>query len=124
MVVAADRKRSRVGQDAVNLLLKSLAGEGVTEVGATITDGNVASSASFSGWASPDGDPGADWSGATEPARPSMSSSSPAIVPILGPKSKTPGPCWRIREFVDVVRHHLEATMGIEPMYTDLQSVA
>lgn len=49
IVVAADRKRSRIGHDAVSLLLESLAGEGVTEVGATITDGNVASERLFLG---------------------------------------------------------------------------
>lgn len=49
IAVAADRKRRRVGRDAVRIVLESLAGEGVTAVGATITDGNVASERLFLG---------------------------------------------------------------------------
>jgi len=49
IAVAADRKRSLVGRDAVLILLDSLAREGVTEVGATVTDGNVASERLFLG---------------------------------------------------------------------------
>jgi len=49
IAVAADRKRSRVGRDAARILLNSLALEGVTEVGATVTDGNVASEHLFLG---------------------------------------------------------------------------
>ena len=47
VVVASDRKRTGLGGDAVRLVLDSLAGAGVTEVGATITDGNVASERLF-----------------------------------------------------------------------------
>lgn len=47
IVVASDRKRTGLGGDAVRLVLGSLAGAGVTEVGATITDGNVASERLF-----------------------------------------------------------------------------
>lgn len=49
VAVAADHKRKRIGRGAVTMLLDSLAGAGVTEVGATITDGNVASEGLFLG---------------------------------------------------------------------------
>lgn len=47
IVVASDRKRTGLGRDAVQLLLNSLSTAGVAEVGATITDGNVASEGLF-----------------------------------------------------------------------------
>ena len=49
IVVAADRKRTGLGRDAVRMLLESLATAGVTDVGATITDGNTASESLFLG---------------------------------------------------------------------------
>ena len=49
IVVAADRKRTGLGGHAVRTLLNSLASAGVTEVGATITDGNTASERLFLG---------------------------------------------------------------------------
>jgi GNAT superfamily N-acetyltransferase len=49
IVVAADRKRTGLGRDAVRVLLNALAAAGVTEVGATITDGNTASERLFLG---------------------------------------------------------------------------
>lgn len=49
IAVATDHKRKRIGRRAVTMLLDSLAGAGVTEVGATITDGNVASERLFLG---------------------------------------------------------------------------
>lgn len=49
IVVASDRKGRGMGRDAVRLLLHSLATAGVTEVGATITDGNTASERLFTG---------------------------------------------------------------------------
>lgn len=49
IVVAADRKRTGLGRDAVRILLDSLVSAGVTEVGATITDGNTASERLFLG---------------------------------------------------------------------------
>jgi len=49
IVVAADRKRTGLGRDAVRMLLGSLMSAGVTEVGATITDGNTASERLFLG---------------------------------------------------------------------------
>ncbi len=49
IVVASDRKRTGLGRDAVRMLLDSLANAGVTEVGATITDGNTASERLFVG---------------------------------------------------------------------------
>lgn len=47
IVVASDRKRTGVGEDAVRLILGSLFTAGVTEIGATITDGNTASEGLF-----------------------------------------------------------------------------
>jgi len=47
VVVAAARKRLGVGEALVRRCLSSLADEGVSEVGATITDGNVASERLF-----------------------------------------------------------------------------
>ncbi len=49
IVVASDRKRTGVGRDALRLILGSLLAAGVTEVGATITDGNTASEGLFLG---------------------------------------------------------------------------
>ncbi len=49
VVVSADRKRQGVGRAAVQHCLRSLAADGVSEVGATITDGNTASEALFIG---------------------------------------------------------------------------
>ena len=49
IVVAADRKRTGLGRDGVRILLDSLVSVGVTEVGATITDGNTASERLFLG---------------------------------------------------------------------------
>lgn len=49
IVVAADRKRTGLGRDAVRIVLGSLATAGVTEAGATITDGNTASERLFLG---------------------------------------------------------------------------
>ena len=49
IVVATDRKRTGLGRDAVRMLLDSLATAGVTDVGATITDGNTASERLFVG---------------------------------------------------------------------------
>lgn len=49
IAVVADRKRSHVGQNAVRILLASLASAGVAEVGATVTDGNIASERLFLG---------------------------------------------------------------------------
>ena len=49
IVVAADRKRTGLGRDAVRVVLGSLVTAGVTEVGATITDGNTASERLFLG---------------------------------------------------------------------------
>ncbi len=49
IVVADDRKRTGLGRDAVRMLLSSLEAAGVTEVGATITDGNTASERLFLG---------------------------------------------------------------------------
>ena len=47
IVVASARKRSGVGNALVRKCLRSLADAGVAEVGATITDGNVASERLF-----------------------------------------------------------------------------
>lgn len=47
VVVRTDRKRRGLGRAAVRLALDSLAGSGVADVGATITDGNVASERLF-----------------------------------------------------------------------------
>lgn len=49
VVVASSQKRRRVGSAVVTMCLGSLARAGVTEVGATITDGNVASERLFTG---------------------------------------------------------------------------
>lgn len=49
IVVASDRKRTGVGRDAVCILLDSMVGAGVADVGATITDGNLASEQLFLG---------------------------------------------------------------------------
>ncbi len=49
IVVASERKRTGLGRDAVRLLLESLSAAGITEVGATITDGNTASERLFLG---------------------------------------------------------------------------
>ncbi len=49
VVVSAERKRRQVGRTAVQRCLQSLADAGVGEVGATITDGNIASEALFIG---------------------------------------------------------------------------
>jgi len=49
IVVAAHRKQSGIGREAVTLVLESLAGDGIAEVGATITDGNIASERLFLG---------------------------------------------------------------------------
>lgn len=49
VVVAAARKRAGLGRDAVRVVLGSLASAGIAEVGATITDGNVASERLFTG---------------------------------------------------------------------------
>lgn len=49
IVVAADRKRTGLGRDALRMLFGSLVSAGVTEVGATITDGNTASEGLFLG---------------------------------------------------------------------------
>jgi len=42
IVVASDRKRTGLGRQAVRMLLNSRATQRITEVGATITDGNIA----------------------------------------------------------------------------------
>lgn len=47
VVVASARKRLGVGEALVRRCLNSLADEGISEVGATITDGNVASERLF-----------------------------------------------------------------------------
>jgi GNAT superfamily N-acetyltransferase len=49
VVVAPDRKRQGLGRDVVAQCLRSLDDAGVSEVGATITDGNVASERLFVG---------------------------------------------------------------------------
>ncbi len=49
IVVAADRKRTGLGRDAVRIVLDSLLTAGIAEVGATITDGNTASERLFLG---------------------------------------------------------------------------
>ncbi len=49
IVVASDRKRTGLGRQAVRMLLNTLATAGITEVGATITDGNIASEKLFVG---------------------------------------------------------------------------
>lgn len=49
VVVAATRKRQGLGRAAVQLSLRSLADAGVSDVGATITDGNTASERLFLG---------------------------------------------------------------------------
>jgi GNAT superfamily N-acetyltransferase len=49
VVVAPARKGRGLGRDAVRCSLRSLAAAGVSEVGATITDGNVASERLFVG---------------------------------------------------------------------------
>lgn len=49
VVVASDRKWNGIGRQAVIALLDSLADEEITEVGATITDGNSASERLFVG---------------------------------------------------------------------------
>jgi GNAT superfamily N-acetyltransferase len=49
VVVAPDRKRRGLGREMVVLCLQSLARAGQSEVGATITDGNVASERLFMG---------------------------------------------------------------------------
>lgn len=49
VVVASARKRLGLGDALVRRCLRSLADSGVSEVGATITDGNVASERLFSG---------------------------------------------------------------------------
>ncbi|MFW2335997.1 GNAT family N-acetyltransferase [Ilumatobacter sp.] len=47
VVVRSDRKREGLGRVAVRLCLDSLAGADVTVVGATVTDGNIASERLF-----------------------------------------------------------------------------
>jgi len=49
IVVASERKRTGLGRQAVRMLLNSLATAGITEVAATITDGNIASENLFVG---------------------------------------------------------------------------
>jgi GNAT superfamily N-acetyltransferase len=49
IVVAPDRQRTGLGRDAVSILLESLVTAGISEVGATITDGNTASERLFLG---------------------------------------------------------------------------
>ena len=49
VVVAAARKQRGFGRAAVQLCLASLAATGIAEVGATITDGNLASERLFAG---------------------------------------------------------------------------
>ena len=49
VVVAAPRKQRGLGRAIVELCLGSLARDGLVEVGATITDGNVASERLFTG---------------------------------------------------------------------------
>jgi GNAT superfamily N-acetyltransferase len=49
IVVAADRQRTGLGRDAVSILLDSLVTAGISEAGATITDGNTASERLFLG---------------------------------------------------------------------------
>ncbi len=49
VVVAPERKREGLGSAVVRRSLRSMADAGVTEVGATITDGNVASERLFIG---------------------------------------------------------------------------
>ncbi|HYN31589.1 MAG TPA: GNAT family N-acetyltransferase [Ilumatobacteraceae bacterium] len=49
IVVAPERKGQGLGRDMVAQCLRSLADAGVSEVGATITDGNVASERLFMG---------------------------------------------------------------------------
>jgi len=49
IVVASERKRTGLGRQAVRMLLNSLTTAGITEVGATITDGNIASENLFVG---------------------------------------------------------------------------
>ena len=49
VVVASTRKRHGLGRAAVQLCLRSLADAGVSDVGATITDGNTASEQLFLG---------------------------------------------------------------------------
>jgi predicted N-acetyltransferase YhbS len=49
IVVAADRQRTGLGRDAVSILLDSLVAAGISEAGATITDGNTASERLFLG---------------------------------------------------------------------------
>ncbi len=49
VVVAPDRKRQGLGREMVLLCLRSLARDGQSEVGATITDGNVPSERLFLG---------------------------------------------------------------------------
>lgn len=49
VVVAAARQRTGLGRETVRVVLGSLAAAGVSEVGATITDGNVASERLFLG---------------------------------------------------------------------------
>ena len=49
VVVAPQRKRRGLGRATVQLCLGSLAAAGISEVGATITDGNVASERLFTG---------------------------------------------------------------------------
>lgn len=49
VVVAPQRKRRGLGRATVQLCLGSLAATGISDVGATITDGNVASERLFTG---------------------------------------------------------------------------
>ena len=49
VVVAPQRQRGGLGRATVQLCLGSLAAAGISEVGATITDGNVASERLFTG---------------------------------------------------------------------------
>lgn len=49
IVVATDRKRTGLGRHAILMLLDTLVSAGVTEVGATITDGNTPSERLFLG---------------------------------------------------------------------------
>lgn len=49
VVVAPQRKRHGLGRASVQLCLGSLAAAGISDVGATITDGNVASERLFTG---------------------------------------------------------------------------
>ena len=49
VVVAPQRKRRGLGRATVQLCLGSLAAAGISDVGATITDGNVASERLFTG---------------------------------------------------------------------------